>query len=138
MIAAHGRVHIEGVLRGLSVQISDIPTPAQPRQNRLTRWGVGRNAEKAKDYNAWLGGMRTTLGVLMAGHERLQGPVAATLLWESPLAVEKQGDLDSLQKSALDACRSIIIPDDRWVVRITASKEQGTLTMATWTFREVS
>ena len=60
-LAAAAYVHIVAGPGEIVVVIRNLPTPPQPRQNRNTRWGKGRNAEKALDYNAWRGPLRDLL-----------------------------------------------------------------------------
>jgi len=133
-------VHVVASPGEIIVVMRNLPTPPQPRQNRNTRWGTGRNAEKAKDYNAWRGPLRDLLRFDMwqAGATRLKGAIAATLTFEMTLPPNDPGpDLDSLCKSALDAARGILIPDDRHVISLFAVKRHGREEVQ-WTFREVS
>ncbi len=138
-VAAAAAVHILAGPGEIVVVIRNLPTPPQPRQNRNTRWGTGRNAEKALDYNAWRGPLRDLLRIRMdeAGIKRLKGSIEASLQFEMTLPANDPGpDLDSLCKSALDVVRGILIPDDRHVVRLVAAKLHGR-EEARWTFREV-
>lgn len=139
MIAAAAAVHVVASPGEISVIMRNLPTPPQPRQNRNTRWGTGRNAEKALDYNAWRGPLRDLLRIRMEekGLKRLNGSIAVHLTFEMTLPPKDPGpDLDSLCKSALDAARGILIPDDRHVVSLFAVKVHGREEVQ-WTFREV-
>lgn len=135
-----GQVHLIRLDGGLQVVLRNVPTPGQPRQNRNTRWGNGRNAERAQEYNAWRAGLRDALVFRFneIGAARLGGMIEATLTYEMRLPPNQVGpDLDSLIKSTLDAARGILFGDDRYIASIVAEKWAGPKEECVWTFRQV-
>ena len=97
------------------------------RQNWGSRWRDDRLGERINVYN----GYKALLRDLMALTMKSQG---IEMLPKVPLRVDctfcfateremMRVDIDNLLKGVLDSCKSILIPDDRWVVKAKSLKK---------------
>lgn len=92
------------------------------RQNWGTRWRSDRLGDRVNVYNGYKALLRDMMAVVMTSRGIEMLP-KVYLRADSTFcfATERemmQADIDNLLKGVLDSCKGILIPDDRWVVKV--------------------
>lgn len=123
--------------RQIEVKLSGVEIKPYVRQTRRSRFRQDAAGQRVRDYNDWKGQVQDALTAVAAANrvrplEKVKIGAKGDFWLMRPLMC----DCDNLVKAALDCCKDILIPDDRYVFRLGPFEKRkgsvGGLYIAFW------